>query len=102
MLAAPVNTATSGDNTIVAAPSGTGMIRVHGYVLDAGGAVSVTWKNDAIASLTGAMSLAANSALVAPEAPDGWFDLSPAAGLVLNLSAAVQVSGHVLYSVKGP
>jgi hypothetical protein len=101
MLSAPVNTATAGDNTIIAAPAGTSMIRVHGYVLDAGGAVSVIWKNGATA-LTGAMPLAANSPLVAPEALGGWFDLSPAAALVLNLSAAVQVSGHVLYSLKGP
>jgi hypothetical protein len=101
MLSAPVNTATLGDNTIIAAPTGTSFIRVHGYVLDGGGTVNVTWKNGATA-LTGAMALAASVNIVAPEAPDGWFDLSPTAALVLNLSAAVQVSGHVLYSIKGP
>jgi hypothetical protein len=101
MLSAPVSTATAGDNTVVAAPA-AGWIRLHGYVLVAGGAVNVTWKNDGATALTGAMALGSTVNLVAPEAADGWFDLSPGNALVLNLSAAVQVSGHVLYSVKGP
>jgi hypothetical protein len=101
MLSAPVNTATLGDNTVIAAPSGTSFIRVHGYILNGAGAVNVTWKNGSTA-LTGAMALGSTVNLVAPEAADGWFDLTPGNALVLNLSAAVQVSGHVLYSIKGP
>jgi hypothetical protein len=101
MLSAPVSTATAGDNTIIAAPA-AGWIRLHGYVLAGAGAVNVTWKNDGATALTGAMALAASVNLVAPEAADGWFDLTPGNALVLNLSAAVQVSGHVLYSLKGP
>ena len=55
MLYAKVDTAASGDTTIVSAVSGK-KIRVVGYVLVAAGAVTVQWK-DATATYSGAMSL---------------------------------------------
>jgi hypothetical protein len=94
-----INTASSGDQTIIAAPS-TGKLRILGYVIVAGGTVSVTWK-DGTTALAGPIPLVANSGVVAPVGPDsnGWFTLSVGGALVLSLSGSVQVSGHVKYAV---
>ena len=104
MLSAPINTATLGDNTVIAAPSGsTQFIRVHGYVLVGAGVVNVTWKGVPTAgAVSGAMDIAAAGGTVqASYSSDGWFDLAVGDALKLNLSAAIQVSGHVTYSIRG-
>ena len=109
-LSASISTNTSGDNILVAAPAaavGGASIRVHGYVLVAAGSVTVQWAQGAGTGtpLTGAMSLITGTPLVVtPYDPAHgrnafYFALAANKGLNLVLGGAVQVSGHVLYSV---
>lgn len=98
-----IDTAVSGDNTIVAAAPGR-KIRVIAYLAIAGGDVSIRWKSGST-SLSGAMALAANGGAApagAGESPSGYIGLmetAPGQALVLNLSGAVQVSGHLTYQL---
>lgn len=99
---AKVDTSTSGDNTIVAAEAGR-KIKLLSYVLVADGAVFVRWKSGASTNLSGRLSLAANGGAVAPPAnPDAgpWLETSAGEALVLNLSGAVEVGGHISYVVE--
>jgi hypothetical protein len=97
----PIDTATSGDNELVAAVE-LKRIVVLTYTLVASGAVSVRWKSGASTNLSGAMAFAANGG-VAPAGDVGCpqFQTAKGAALVLNVSAAVQVSGHVTYIEVG-
>lgn len=102
-MSVPIKTAaiacsSSGANTIVNGVSGKA-IRVLGYVIVANGAVNAKWQS-ASADKTGLAYLAANGGVVAPMAPLGggyWFDTAVGEALVLNLSVAVAVGGHVTY-----
>lgn len=100
---AKIDTATSGANTIVAAVPNRS-IRVLNYLAVAGGTVTLTWKS-ASTALSGAMPLVVNNALSAvgngqaPSGHVGLFETAPGEALVLTLSAAVQVSGHLAYQV---
>lgn len=98
-----IDAASSGDNTLVAADTNR-RIRVTQYTLIASAAVSVKWKSGST-DLSGAMALPANGGISATSPNDG--DGRPAAlietaaneALVLNLSGAVQVSGHLTYDL---
>lgn len=99
---AAISVSASGDNTVVAA-SGNRRIRVKNYTIIAAGSVSVTWKSGASTSISGAMPLAANGG-AAPSAgsanangPDGVLETNGGDALVLNLSGAVGVYGHLSY-----
>jgi type 1 fimbria pilin len=101
---ASIDTTTSGDNTIVTAVPGR-KIRLINYTAIATGAVAIRWKSGASTNLSGAMSLAANGG-AAPsgsgQSPAGFIGLletNSGDALVLNLGAAVQVSGHLTYQV---
>jgi hypothetical protein len=98
MASVKVSESASGDRNIVAAPAAGERIRVLGYALVAAGAVGVYW-TDGTTQQTGAMPLAANGGVVAGVDGAGWFDCGAGLPLKLNLSAAVQVSGHVRYEV---
>lgn len=94
-----ISVAASGDNTIVAADA-SNKIKVLAYVIVADGTVNVTWKSGAATSLSGAMALVANTGAVAPAtSPGGSWYLETAVNqaLVLNLSAAIGVRGHLTY-----
>lgn len=100
---ASVDTATSGDNTIVAAVPGR-KIRLINYTVIASGDVSIRWKS-ASTNLSGAMALAANGG-AAPsgsgQSPAGFIgvlETNSGEALVLNLGSAIQVSGHLTYQV---
>jgi hypothetical protein len=94
---AAINASSSGDNTVVAAAAGK-RYRVIGYTFLCASAVSVKWKNGASADLTGAMPFAANGGITTPEFKEyGHFATSVGNALVLNLSGAVSVQGHVTY-----
>lgn len=84
-----------GDNTIVAAVAGK-KIKVTQYVMVATAAVAPRWKSGASNNLSGAMSLAANGII---STPGGKVLMETVAGeaLVLNLSSAVAVNGHLVY-----
>lgn len=100
---AAISVSSSGDNTIVAAVTGR-RIRVQNYTIIAAGSVSVTWKSGSNA-ISGAMPLAANGG-AAPAAggpnangPDGVLETNGGEALILNLSGAVGVYGHLRYEV---
>jgi hypothetical protein len=104
---APIDTATNGDNIIVAAVTGK-RIRVLGYVIVVNAAVACRWKSGASTNLSGALPFGSQGQgiavpLSAPYVPAGgypsYFETAAGQGLVLNLSGAVQVSGHVSYDV---
>ena len=100
---AKIDTATSGDNTIVAAFPNR-KIRVLNYTVIASGDVSIRWKS-ASTALSGAMAVATNGgaapagAAQSPSGQIGLFETAIGEALVLNLSAAIQVSGHLAYQV---
>ena len=96
---AAIDAATSGDNTLVAAVTSR-RIRVHGYVLVSAGTVTVRFESAASGTaLTGQMTMAVNSVITAPFNPAGWFETVAGELLNLELSGAVSVDGHLIYSV---
>jgi hypothetical protein len=93
---AAISTASSGDQTIVAAVTSK-KITVYSYVLVADGTVAVTWKRAATA-MSGAMALVVNSGISAhASASSPLFQTGTGEALVLNLSAAIGVRGHLAY-----
>lgn len=93
---APIDVATLGDNTIVALVAGK-KLRVINWVAVVSAAVSIRWKSGAATNLSGAMALAANGGAAPGEAAHGHFETAAGVALVLNLSAAQQVSGYLAY-----
>lgn len=102
MANAAVAVSSSGDNSIVSAPGAGKFIRVDGYVLKVKAAVDVKWKSGST-DLTGVMGLNSTDSGIAVSnaVQDGWFDCGINEALVLNLSGAVAVGGHVKYRVMG-
>lgn len=95
-LFAVINSAASGDNTLVALTAGK-KIRVLRYSLIVAGAVNATFKSSAGSALSGARALAANGGVGGTFCPVGHFESLVGEGLLLNLSAAVQASGDLTY-----
>lgn len=105
LLEAVVNAAAATDNAIVLAPGVGFRIKLHGWYLLSAGTVNYTWRSGTTAK-SGAMPLVANAGLVVP--PPGavagvlqqpWHTCAENQALNLLLSAAVQVSGSILYSI---
>lgn len=94
-----IDTATSGDNTLVAGVAGK-RIRLYKIAIYANAANTVTLKNGASVNLMGAIDLGAKTGLVIDNESDGHtgFTLTTGNALVLNLSAATQVSGRAWYT----
>lgn len=100
MANAIINSASSGDVTVQAAPS-SGFLRVHGYVFMGAGNDTVYFAASADSvPLTGPYVLSAQAGVVAPVSDESWFDLPIGAALIVNKAAAVQLSGHVHYQVR--
>lgn len=101
VVTAAVAASASGDNTIVAVAAGT-KIYVLSYVLVASGAVSAKWKSGST-DLSGAMSLSGNGGVaIAGAFETPLFTVGGTSGgddLILNLSGATAVNGHVAYIV---
>lgn len=95
---AKIDVASSGNNTLVAAVTSK-KIRVIRYTLKAAGAVNVKFQSGAGGTdLSGAMPLAgAGDGVTGAEALLGHLETASGALLNLNLSAGVQVSGHLTY-----
>lgn len=99
---AVINTASSGNNTLVAGVTSR-RIKVVNYVLVAAGALTIQFL-DGSTALTGAMSLITGVPLSSPSAPvnfsngqEALFQTSMGNALVLALSAGTQVSGHLSF-----
>lgn len=87
----------SGNNTILAAVTGK-HIRVLALYLVANGSVNAKWQSGAGGTdLTGLAYLIANSGMVLPFNPVGWFQTAVNTLLNLNLSGAVAVGGTLVY-----
>lgn len=99
---AAIAAATSGDNTLVAAVVGK-KIRVLALMLVAAGSVNAYFTSAAGGTVifggsTNKIALVANTGFVLPFSPVGWFENSSTNQLLnLNLSAAVAVSGGLVY-----
>lgn len=93
---AVINASSSGDNTLVSGTTSQ-TVRVYRLLLTAAGNVNVKFKDGASTDLTAALTLQAGGAIVLDFDTEPWFVTSAGNGFVLNLSAAVQVSGRVWY-----
>lgn len=94
---AVINAASSGDNTIISAVVGK-KIRVLSYTLITADAVDVRWESGAGGTaLSGVMSFGANGGVSPAFDPTGHFETASNTLLNMELSAAVQVSGHLKY-----
>lgn len=94
---AAINVAGSGDNTILAAVTSK-KIRVLQVMLMVGGTVNVRFESGAGGTaLTGIMELIAQTGFVLPYSPVGWFETASNTLLNLELSAAVNVDGLLVY-----
>lgn len=98
-----ISAANSGDNTVVAADA-TRKIKVLDYAMVSEGTVTTTWKSSGGTSLSGAMPLVVNTGVAtgAGNAPGThWlFETVAAEGLVLTLSGATGVRGHLAYFLE--
>lgn len=95
---ASINASSSGDNTIVAAREGKRVV-VLLYVIICSDAVDITWESSGGTVLDGPCSFASNGGAAPPYCEHGHFKTAKGEGLVLNLSSAVQVGGHILYGL---
>lgn len=96
---AKIDNASSGDNTLVAAVTGS-KIRVHNLVLVASGTTTVIFQSGAGGTgLTGDMALVANTGFAPGFDPTGHFETAVSTLLNLRLSAAVSVDGWLTYSL---
>lgn len=90
---------TSGDNTIIAAPSGTNMM-VHGLVLVPSADVTVKIKCgtrvQADLDLKAFMTYAMDD--MAGQDGQGFYECKTGEAFIINLDAAVQVTGQAKYS----
>jgi hypothetical protein len=93
------NAAASGDLVVVGGSPGMS-VAVNGYIVQSAGAATITWKSGSTAK-SGALPEAAETGVASGWSQDGWFHTAKGDDLILNVSAAVQVSGHVSYSLKG-
>jgi len=101
MLFVKIDTATAGNNTLIAA-NANARIRVHNYVFVTGGVVNVKFVGGTT-DLTGAMSSSVSSPSATPTTADQeacLFHTGKNEALIINLSDAVQVSGHLAYSLE--
>lgn len=95
-LRATVNATASGVNTIVAGVDGK-QILVLQYVLVASGVVTVSWESEDGTVIGGPMSFESSGGAAPPFNPVGQLETKVDEALVLYLSDAVQVGGHVQY-----
>jgi hypothetical protein len=101
-----INTSTSGDNVIVAAVPKK-IIRAIFFSLNAAAAVNVGWRDGAAGTfISGPTPMSGNNNFVVDWAlpmPTGYtighFETTAGNALVLNLSGAVLVGGHLIYAL---
>lgn len=104
MATAAIAASSSGDNTVVPAVAGK-RIRVIAGHLSFSGNVNAKWKSGASTDLTGLYYGAAATQVPLAATPEGvggmrfHFETAQGEALVLNLSGATAVGGHVAYEV---
>jgi hypothetical protein len=102
LLKSDISISSSGDNTIISAPSGTSeYIAIDHINIVPNSSVSVQLK-DGSTNYGGAYLLVANQDLILENSvqnQDGVITLSANSAFVINLSSATQVSGFVRYRI---
>ena len=94
-----INTASAGDNQLVAAQGLSATIYVVSFALVVSGAVSLQWKS-AANNKSGAMAFGSNGGYaLAGSVSAPVLAMNSNEALILNLSGAVQTSGHYCYFV---
>jgi len=92
-----INTATIGDNTIIPGISGR-LIDIYALLIWNVTSMNLELKDDTGYTFTGPLNaFPAASGVMLPNVGEPWFTSRPGAGILLNLSAATQVSGFMLY-----
>jgi hypothetical protein len=95
---AAVNVSASGETALVALTASQS-IRIMGMVLVFAAACTVTFKNGAGGTaFGGAMPMKAGGSIVLDPSGEPWMKTSNGNAFVMDLSAAVQVSGWLLYT----
>lgn len=93
-----INVASSGDNTIIAAGAAGVKHRLYGFFLSVNGAVNLKWKDGAASDFHPVQYfLGQGASWFMPRDGNPWFTGTAATALILNLSAAIQVSGRAYY-----
>ena len=95
---ASINISSAGANVVIPAVPGRSII-VLLYKIVCSGAVTVTWESSGGTVLDGPCSFSGNGGESAPYSEHGHFRTLRGEGLVIDLSAGVQVGGHLLYGV---
>jgi len=95
-LFAPV-VASAGGGTTVVTNTGSRKLRIMAVNVIASAAVNVKWQTSSGADLTGLAYLATNGGYILGYNPIGWFETVAGDNLVINLSGAFPVGGHVTY-----
>lgn len=97
-----INTSTSGDQTIIAAPT-RGHIEIdHMEIMPTGGANTIRIKLDGAAGSIGyEYAFDDNQAYVYDRTTNNSMELKEATALILNLSASTKVTGMVQYRIVG-
>lgn len=95
---AVIAASTLGDNTLVAAVSGSRICVVSCVLVASGGLNTVRFESGASGTaLTGQMDIVDNGQLVLDFNPTGWFETAKGTLLNLELSAATAVAGVLSY-----
>ena len=94
---APIAASASGNNTVVAAVASK-KIRVLAANIMSSGVVNSKWQSGAAGTdISGLTYMIANTGIVLPFNPAGWFETAVNTLLNLNLSAATPVGGGITY-----
>lgn len=91
-----VSAAVGADNTLVTAVAGKRILVLQYSLNAAGGANTITFKSGSTA-ISGAMDIASDATIEASLSPYGVLQTDSGAALVMNLSAATLVAGHLVY-----
>jgi len=92
-----IDTSTSGDNTLVAAEVGKHIV-VIAYTLISRDTVDVRWKSGSN-NKSGLLPLIPSVGASPAHNPNGVIRCNPSEALVLNLSSANYVGGHLTYEM---
>ena len=95
---AAISFTATGDTTVVAIPA-SGSIKVYGISFSVNAATTVTFKDTAANSFSGAFRLTGDgSSITLPVIPEWvWFHCQPGRGFVISTSSNVAVGGTIWY-----
>ena len=97
-LFAPIVASASGATTIVTNAFPLRKLRVIAANVIASNAVNVKWQTSTgPVDLTGLAYLTTNGGYILPYNAIGWFETLPGDNLLINLSGAIPVGGHITY-----